>query len=639
MPSYLHPGVYIEEIPSGAKPIEGVGTSTAAFVGYTTKGPMSEPIRITRWDAYDDQFGGLRDTGMASQGDPMGFAVYNFFLNGGTTAYVVRITQEGSADAAEGFLINPENANQIIEFTAVNPGEWGNELEVRFALKDDSTTRFTLRIGVLDDEGEFSEIERFTDLTVADDSAADFIESKVNDASNLVAVEVKDVTPYLLGLSVSQDLDGVADFSVLNSKTMTVTVDGTARGVTFAADDFDNASTLDDVATRVQELVRGSVVANAAVAAFTCETDENQLVLTSGTRLTTSAVVVTGPGDATDASTDLLLGSANDGIERTGEESLNLLLSGVDGEVSLEGGTNGSMPDKAAYDSVFSAFEKYRDINIICLPDQTWGTAAEQAILDAAVAHAEKMKSRMVIIDPPVGTELTTEKSVTDLGFKPKTYSAVYYPWARVANPFYDAESNPGVPTTLLVGPGAFAAGMWAKTDAQRGVWKAPAGVETSLLGVSDLEYWVEDGEQDSLNPLGINCLRKMPGFGPVIWGTRTLATKANPEWRYVPVRRTAIMIEQSIHDGIQWAVFEPNDHRLWSSLRTNIGAFMDGLFRSGAFQGQKASDAYFVRCGLGDTMTQDHIDRGQVIVIVGFAPLKPAEFVIVRIQQKVGQS
>jgi phage tail sheath protein FI len=152
------------------------------------------------------------------------------------------------------------------------------------------------------------------------------------------------------------------------------------------------------------------------------------------------------------------------------------------------------------------------------------------------------------------------------------------------------------------------------------------------------MEYIVEDAEQDQLNHLGLNCLRKMPGFGSVIWGSRTLSTKANPEWRYVPVRRTAIFIEQSIYGGIQWAVFEPNSHQLWSSLRANIGSFMDGLYRSGAFQGEKASDAYFVRCGKGDTMTQGDIDRGQVIIIVGFAPLKPAEFVIVRIQQKVAQ-
>lgn len=639
MPTYLHPGVYVEEIPSGAKPIEGVGTSTAAFVGYTTKGPMAEPTLIFKWDAYDDRFGGLRDTGKLAQGDPMGFAVYNFFLNGGTAAYIVRVTVEDSAHQAVGFLINPNDSSQIIEFTATNAGEWGNDLELRFALKEDSATHFTLKVGILDDEGAFKEIERFTDLTVVDDSAADFIESKVNDASQLVQVEVKDISPYLLGVSTSQDLSALTDFSGLNDKTMTVTVDTSAvRTVTFATDDFDGTSTLADVATKIQQQVRGSVVANVAVRDFTCAVANAQLVLTSGAHLATSAVVLSGPGDVTDASIDLLLGAVNDGTERTGQESLNLLLAAAADEVSLGAGTNGTAPDKAAYDSVFSAFEKYRDISIICLPGQTWNSAGEQAIIDAAVAHAEKMKSRMVIIDPPVGTELKTEKSVIDLGFKPKTYSVVYYPWAKVANPFYNAETNPGVPVTLLVGPSSFAAGIWAKIDGRRGVWKAPAGVETSLLGVAGLQYLVEDGEQDSLNPLGINCLRRMPGFGPVVWGTRTLATKADPEWRYVPVRRTAIMIEQSIFNGIQWAVFEPNNHNLWASLRANVGSFMDGLFRAGAFQGEKASDGYFVRCGLGDTMTQGDIDRGQVIVIVGFAPLKPAEFVIVRIQQKVAQ-
>ncbi|MDD3581436.1 MAG: phage tail sheath subtilisin-like domain-containing protein [Desulfobacca sp.] len=637
MPSYLHPGVYIEEIPSGVKPIEGVPTSTAAFIGYTTKGPLAEPTQIFKWETYDDQFGGRRDTGKSLQGDPMGFAVYNFFLNGGTTAYIARLAQEGTTGSAAGFLINPADAQQILKFTAVNPGDWGAALRLEFTAKKDFPDLFVLKVGVADAEGKLKVLETFTDLTVADDQAADYIEGQVNGVSQLIKVEVQDIAPYLLGVSISQDLSAVTDFSVLNDKTMTVTVDGTARTVGFGADDFDDQSTLTDVAGRIQELVRGALQA-PAVANFTCTVSDHQLSLTSGSRLPTSAVVVTGPGDATDAASELLLGLAQDGTERTGQQSLNLLLSGVPGAVSLSGGSNGNPPDLEAYNNIFALLEKYRDISIICLPGQTWDTSGEQAIIDAAVAHAEKMKNRMVIIDPPVNKELTTEKAVTDLGFKPKTYAVVYYPWAKVANPFYNAETNPGVPKTLLVGASALAAGMWAKIDARRGVWKAPAGIETSLLGVAGLQYEIEDGEQDQLNPWGINCLRQMPGYGPVIWGTRTLATKADPEWRYVPVRRTAIMIEQSIYNGIQWAVFEPNDHNLWASLRTNIGAFMDGLYRAGAFQGRTASEAYFVRCGKGDTMTQDDIDRGMVIVIVGFAPLKPAEFVIVRIQQKVAQ-
>lgn len=637
MPTYLHPGVYVEEIPSGSKPIEGVGTSTAAFVGYTTKGPVAEPTLLFKWSDYEEQFGGIRDLGKTAEGDPMGFAVYSFFQNGGTAAYIVRAIRAGSAATAEGFLRNPDDNTRIIRFAAANPGEWGKALRIRFEAKEDAPGLYILRVGVMEGT-EFRERERFSDLTVADEDAADFIESKVNDASTLISVEMQDISQYLLGVSISQDLSGVADFSVLNNLTMTVTVDGTARAVTFAAAEFDNTSALADVAARIQSLVRGSVVANPAVKDFTCAVEGNEIVLTSGTRLAASAVVVSGAGDATDAAAILLLGMANDGSERTGQQSLDALLSGIAGQVSLDGGTDGSEPDQDAYDDILAAFEKVRDISILCLPGQAWGGTAEQAVIDAAVAHAEKMKSRMVIIDPPHGVELRTEKSVNDLGFKPKTYSVVYYPWLKVANPFYNAETNPGVPSTLMVAPSGFAAGMWARIDGRRGVWKAPAGVETSLAGVAGIQYPVEDGEQDQLNPLGINCIRKLPGFGPVIWGSRTLATKADPEWRYVPVRRTAIMIEQSIYNGIQWAVFEPNNHNLWASLRANIGSFMDGLFRSGAFQGEKASDAYFVRCGLGDTMTQGDIDRGQVIVIVGFAPLKPAEFVIVRIQQKVAQ-
>jgi phage tail sheath protein FI len=636
MPTYLHPGVYVEEIPSGAKPIEGVGTSTAAFVGYTAKGPVGEPTLIFKWETYEETFGGIRNTGNQTAGDPMGLGVYSFFLNGGNAAYIVRTLQEGTGGAAEGFLINPDDARQLIRFAAVDPGDWGDALRIRFAAKPGGDALYRLQVGTLQGE-DFKALENYSDLSL-DPSSPDFIESRINDASARIKVELQDVSRYLLGTSLGQDLDDITDFSDLNGRTMTVSVDGTARAVSFAADAFDASATLTDVAALVRTAVRGAVVVNPAVAAFDCQVSGNALQLVSGSRLSASAVVVTGSGGTTDAAAVLRLGVANDGTEQTGQQTLDGLISALNGEVTLGSGDNGSPPALADYQAVFADFEKIRDLNILCLPGKTWDDAPDQAIIDAAVSHAEKMKSRMVIIDPPAGKELSTEAAVNALGFKPKTYSVLYYPWVRVANPHYDAEKNPGLPATVLAAPSGFAAGVWAKTDGRRGVWKAPAGVETPLLGVAGLQFAVEDGEQDQLNPLGVNCLRKLPGYGPVIWGARTLATKADPEWRYVPVRRTAIFVEQSIYTNIQWAVFEPNDHRLWSALRLNIDSFMNGLFRSGAFQGEKASDAYFVRCGLGDTMTQGEIDRGQVIVVVGFAPLKPAEFVIIRIQQKVGQ-
>jgi phage tail sheath protein FI len=305
----------------------------------------------------------------------------------------------------------------------------------------------------------------------------------------------------------------------------------------------------------------------------------------------------------------------------------------------LSGGADGDPPGLADYQAFFTRLKKIRDANIIVLPGQFLPKdGSGNTAIDAAIAHCEDIRNRMVIIDPELGLELDQAAAVNTMITTTSTYAALYYPWVKVRNPLYNIDTNATAAKTLNVAPSAIAAGVWARIDGTRGVWKAPAGVETSLRGLVGLEFTVDDGDQDQLNPLGVNCLRRFPNYGSVVWGTRTLSTKANPEWRYIPVRRTAIFIEESLYNGIQWAVFEPNDHRLWGSLRANIGGFMNGLFRAGAFQGEKSSDAYFVRCGLGDTMTQDDIDRGQVIVIVGFAPLKPAEFVIVRIQQKVAQ-
>lgn len=529
MPAYSFPGLYLEEIPSGSKPIEGVGTSTAAFVGFTTKGPIGEPEIVLKWDDYDRQYGGIRDS-EETKGDPMGFSVAAFFQNGGGKAYIVRITKDWNKDdepiafdarKAVGYLDIPsKTVDHGLQFSAVNEGAWANGLVVRMARNTIRTNLYGVEIGRKNDAGELEAQERYRNVSM-DPKDPLFIKNVINDVSELVTVD---------------------------------------------------------------------------------------MVPVAGKPITSSAF---------------------EGKTVSGRQS----------EDSLSGGADGSPPLTDDYIDIFTKFINYRDINIICLPGQFWAKdGTGNPVIDAAIGHASRMKSRMVIVDPPVSTKLETAKAVDDLSLPSKACSVMYYPWVKVTNPFYNAETNPGAPKTVLVPPSGYAAGMWAKIDGKRGVWKAPAGLESALLGVAGLQYIVEDGEQDALNPLGVNCLRKMPGAGHVIWGARTLATKIDPDWRYVPVRRTAIMIEQSITNGIQWAVFEPNDHRLWAALQGIIGGFMNSLFRVGAFQGEKASDAYFVRCGLGDTMTQTDIDAGQVIVIAGFAPLKPAEFVIVRIQQKVNQ-
>jgi hypothetical protein len=182
-------------------------------------------------------------------------------------------------------------------------------------------------------------------------------------------------------------------------------------------------------------------------------------------------------------------------------------------------------------------------------------------------------------------------------------------------------------------------AGVFARTDSQRGIWKAPAGLDATLVGVPALTVPLTDAENGELNPLGINCLRIRVPAGPVVWGARTMQgdDRSASEWKYVPVRRTALYIEESLYRGTQWVVFEPNDEPLWSQIRLNVGAFMHTLFRQGAFQGKTPNDAYLVKCDK-ETTTQDDINRGVVNILVGFAPLKPAEFVIIQIQQLAGQ-
>jgi len=190
--------------------------------------------------------------------------------------------------------------------------------------------------------------------------------------------------------------------------------------------------------------------------------------------------------------------------------------------------------------------------------------------------------------------------------------------------------------TPIAVPPSGYVAGVYARIDANRGVWKAPAGTEANLLGLVGVATQINDAQQDRLNPIGANIIRVFPSSGVVIWGARTLATASNPEYRYIPIRRLAIFLERSIYNGIQWAVFEPNDEDLWASLRLNVGAFMMNLFRSGAFQGNVASQAFFVKCD-AETNPQSEIDAGVVNVVIGFAPLRPAEFVVVKISQKAG--
>lgn len=650
MPTYLHPGVYIEEIPSGAKTIEGVATSVAAFVGPARKGPAGEAVLIHSLDEYIAAFGGVY-----SEADAMGLAVTAYYQNGGKDAYICRlVSTTPPAAASSRALVGQDTAGaNVLEVSASSVGTWGDDMRLRVVKPNATDQAFALEVGRLENE-KFTADEVFTNLSM-NAASADYVLTRVNGVSQLVTIALEpaadpnDVTNQYQNATLTSGSampSTATAFSgasgVTDNMTMTLNIDGLgAKKITLGtkaslALTGVNATDGALLAAAIQAAVVALGPSQTSYSAFTCVYGgDRRFVLTSGGKSSSSSVVVYSG----DLAAFIRVDPASNPVAAQGAAKVvPQAVSGLNnlGE-PLAGGAEGA-PTPSDYTAFFGTkLIKIRDASIIVLPGQSVpGSGAGNDAVNAAIAHCEATKRCMVIIDPEPGLELDAAGDVDQLALTTSTYGTMYYPWVEVSNPFFKPD-NGGRPT-IPVAPSAFAAGMWSKIDGRRGVWKAPAGVETSLLGVAALQFNVGDGDQDQLNPLGVNALRKLPGFGHVIWGTRTLSTKANPEWRYIPVRRTAIFIEESVYGSIQWAVFEPNDHKLWSSLRGNIDAFMNGLWRSGAFQGEKASDAYFVRCGLGDTMTQADIDRGQVIVIVGFAPLKPAEFVIVRIQQKVAQ-
>ena len=270
--------------------------------------------------------------------------------------------------------------------------------------------------------------------------------------------------------------------------------------------------------------------------------------------------------------------------------------------------------------------------NLLCIPPLTRSTDVGQATWDAAVAYARTRRA-MVIVDAPDGWT-KPDQVLAGMGavVTPDDYAAMYFPRLRAPDALRENRLETFAPCGVV-------AGIYARTDAQRGVWKAPAGIDASLVGVAELTTSLTDAENGQLNPRGVNCLRVLPVHGRVVWGARTLRgdDQMASEWKYVPVRRTALFIEESLFRGTQWVVFEPNDEPLWAQIRLNVGAFMQDLFRQGAFQGKSPREAYFVRCDR-ETTTQNDIDRGIVNIFVGFAPLKPAEFVVITIQQIAGQ-
>jgi uncharacterized protein len=641
--STTYPGVYIEERPSGAHAIVGVSTSVTAFVGAASRGPADTPVRIFSFSDYVRTFGPPLD-----ESQPMGHAVQHFFLNGGSQAVVVRALAS-DADAATATLKETlESGTDVLTLTAVGQGAWANRTgSVGLEVEAD-------REGTSNPDDLFNLVVRYRTLDPASNTAV------------VTAIENH------LGLSMSPKHPRYAPNVLGGSQLVTATVaDGlpTAQGSSTGAGPLEDPLTIPDDATTLRiaidfgapvdlvlfpgetgELskplsdIAGAIetaLAAVGISGVTASVEAGALKIVSDATSLDSAVTVT-PAPSGDISGTLKLGRAFGGTEVSGSAAARPATTpepqGFGG--GDDGGTvePGDVVPKAQTGGMYALGSLlFPRFNLLCLPGLTssdgkdvLGTGSEGQL--AAAMDFCKDERAFLLVDPMPGGFATIPPNLGALQAVGE-HGAIYYPRLKVVEPLAG-----GATRTLNLPACGAVAGVMARVDATSGIWKAPAGREAGIVGVSALTAVTDDNISGQLNPKGIDVLREFPGAGIVVWGARTLKgdDTASSEFKYIPVRRLTDFIGSSLYLGTQFAVFKPNDTDLHAQLRLAVGSFMRGLFRQGAFQQSESraeSDSFFVICD-STVNPQSEIDLGRVNVVVGFAPLKPAEFVVLTIQQ-----
>lgn len=676
-----YPGVYIEEIPSGLRSVTGVATSTAAFIGTFSRGLLNEAVRVLSQSDFEREFGGLERNSEAS------YAVQQFFLNGGSDAYIVRIGHDGIAtgttaiaaaqatlpDMSGADLIKVTAGRRIRGQQAVNPGDWGNFLRV--AVTHNGTgenATFNLTISELVVSGNTASVavaETFNNLTTEPNTNNNVIDT-VNQGSRLVQLAMITTPtaapwprPQATGI-MSGDLDPTRPvFDGLNDITIALGTTGggagTAIPLTISPDPNPPPSQTErqtpasflNWAQRLQAAIRNAAPllpaenqqyfsgATVAILGDGSTGNPRRFVITPGfgsRAFAADEIFVFGGADAANYGLSPPTATPQPGEQLPNAGAAYPLTDGRDGSV-VDASGNYVVPlavfqGNAAARTGLWAFEDVDLFNILAIPDAPRLSAANARILYATAESYVTERRAMVIVDIPDAVRLIDQMQawLADNEQLRHPNAAVYYPRTIVADPLNDGRAR-------SVSSSGTIAGLWARTDAARGVWKAPAGTETRLRNVDSLAYQMTDLENGTLNPLGVNCLRTFPVYSNICWGARTLdgADVIASDFKYIPVRRITLFIEESLYRGTKWVVFEPNDEPLWAQIRMNVGSFMHDLFRQGAFQGTTARDAFYVKCDK-ETTTQSDIDNGIVNIEVGFAPLKPAEFVILRIRQIV---
>jgi phage tail sheath protein FI len=691
--TYTYPGVYVQELPSPVHTITGVATAIAAFVGYTPSGIDNRAQAIFSFGDFERLFGGLASDSALS------YAVAQFYQNApGQQAYVVRVPKAPAAttDAAAASVTFGG-----LTFTSLSSGAWANGnllIDVDQGPPVDLTVdqqAFNLTVTNLVN----GTTEYFPNVTL-NTASMNYVATVINDVDNgsqLVNVAGTATSPPLPAsgvvgspitvAGVNQALGGSATATTTNaswgfqvttsnptassvSAQLPVTVPVFASGVPIP-------QSLSGLANQLQQAINTALAAAAVTgASVQCSvasmvTSGSATPTTLGTALRINASLPNQPDavlefDAptgADAPQNVLpgLGLAGAGtpapVFNVAHYALGTGHGGATGwgsEVaSTVAGPDGALPGAGALIGAQATFtgmyalEKVDLFNLLCFPDATralpsapatpgidGGDAAITSIYSQAIPYCDQRRAFLLVDPPPDVTSvsgaidwITTALGITDPN------GAAFWPRLRLPDPLNNYNLRSFAPCGVV-------AGVYAATDGSRGVWKAPAGINATLNGAQSLTYTMTDQENGQLNPLGLNCFRSFPVYGRVLWGARTLqgADALASQWKYVPVRRLALYLEESLYRGLKWVVFEPNDAPLWAAIRLNVESFLQTLFLKGAFQGSTPDQAYFVKCD-SETTTQTDIDNGIVNILVGFAPLEPAEFVVIQIEQLTGQA
>ena len=686
-----YPGVYIQELPSPVHTIAGVATSIAAFVGYTPRGIDGRAQVCFSFSDFERLYGGLASNSELSYG------VQQFFQNGGTQAYIVRV---GMHDATFASV----SINDELTFTALSSGSWSNsqllvDIDTENVDLGADALGFNLTITDLADQTA----ERFPNLTM-NPAAMNYISTVVNDPDNgsqLVNVSFDATSPPNLAVPQSGIIGAPITQADVNTAlggdaTATTTTEDFGLVMTTSSPEPTSASPLfapglavtvfpsgasipqsmAGLALQLQQSINsvlGRQLPGASVQCSVTQSDGGQAIRVNALLpQQPDAIVEFGPpaegGHAAEALgvASLALNSPPLSSPPHGSESFatssnvahyalgtthvwGFQSASVAGEDAAPN-TTATLPttedligDEQKFSGLY-ALEKVDLFNLLSIPDATRALASDPNALDpnvnpvaiysAAITLCDKRRAFLLVDPPPY---ITTPSGAVDwksniLGITDPN-GAAFWPRLRLPDPLNNFNLRSFAPSGVV-------AGVYATIDANRGVWKAPAGIEATLNGVQSMTYQLSDDENGLLNPLGLNCFRTFPVYGRVVWGARTLAgaDAIASQWKYVPVRRMALFLEESLYRGSKWVVFEPNDEPLWAAIRLNVGSFMQTYFLKGAFQGKTPDQAYFVKCD-SETTTPTDIDNGIVNILVGFAPLEPAEFVVIQIEQLTGQA